>query len=387
MQEKTLELNITHEILNLGVAFFVHHNIRGGRGLTRHIHPHHYWPFLGAFPIEYASGFHINLEGPMGGYDVALHCENHGGPENKVAFIQYKAPKYKSHRTNDTTNFCTPGTPVPHFQFKINTNNRQHVQLRRLSRAQGSYTQNHVLYALPMLKDMGDLTSKLGRLVRHTKFITIRHIDHVASHQPNTVDLAVGEHKILVGENNPNVVEVKSDAFEFNEKDITGDVIAEVITAIVRKNIAAIKRSIKEYDVPQDIIKDFLPNMLRYHFYQYALYLLDYFEVKISALYRDDIFYGNLADDFQRFLKETEQEKSIYEQSEKYQSTERDVLMFGAIFEQLSYILNANKGFDVWEYLPESNDNYLMTINKENNTIRFDEVDTKSIEQISYLLI
>ena len=323
LQEKTLELNITHEILNLGLNFFVHHHLRG-RNILHWPRPlRRIWPFI-PHPIEYASGFHINLEGPKGGYDVALHYGRPGVSNSKAIFLQYKSPSYKAICTRGTVHFNgNRRIPTPHFQFFINTNGRQHAQLRKLARKQDiRYNGNYVLYALPLLRDEADFLSKLGSLVRHTKFITIRSIDNVARNQNPRVDIAIGEHSILVGRDDCNIVEVLSDVMVLGEQDISGDVIAEIITAIIRKNLLLLYNDKQNGKLLTYLMRDALP----YLFYEYILYLLDYFEVDIDRVFEMDFFNDEERNRFRSYVSDV-----IQVANSKRVNNERDIRLLNAI--------------------------------------------------------
>jgi hypothetical protein len=366
IHEKTYELNITHEILTLGLAFFTHHYVRGVNIIHR--------LFWFTYP-EYAIGYHINVEGPIGGYDVALRSGLPGHPNSKAIFLQYKAPKYKARRTAGSINFDTAHRATPHYQFIINDNGRQHAQLRHLSRLHlHGYTGNHVLYALPLVKNSTDFHAKLGRLIRFTKFITIRSIDHTASHQVRPVDLGYGKHSILIGEADHNIVEVKSDVMVLEEQDITGNVVAEIITAIISKNLNFFRLEINQ--LPFAIIGNAVKNT----FFNYIAYLLEYFDVSADRLNEMGILSDELIKDLSGYIS---QRIPLLNNLNR----ERDIAMVKAIVYRLSLLLNAKNDFNIVSNIPYLADNYLLDINDNNNKISFEGVDTKSIEQISYLLI
>ncbi len=368
MQEKTLELNITHEILNLGVAFFANKYLRGGNII--------FWKeYLAfSFPIEYATGFHINLEGPKGGYDVALNCSLPGRNEGKAIFLQYKNPCFKKIQTKSSILFNgNPSCPIPHFQFKINSNGSQHSQLRRLSRDQDiSYNGNYVLYALPMLKNKLDFITKLGQLVRYTKF---RSIDNVARNQSSPVDLGIGDHSILICANNQKKVEVKSKSFLFEQKDVSGDVIAEIVTAIIKRNLVLLKKSNDD-----DIME--LNLLIRYLFYDYLLFLINYFELSIDIVEK---VFSEIKIDYNEFDQYSKSNQATNEG--KIGNRESDIQMFRSIVDRLSRQLNINENFHVFPDIPLLKDEFLLTLNKMPYKISFKGIETKNIQNISYLII
>ena len=162
------------------------------------------------------------------------------------------------------------------------------------------------------------------------------------------------------------------------EQDISGDVIAEIITAIIRKNLLLLYNDKQNGKLLTYLMRDALP----YLFYEYILYLLDYFEVDIDRVFEMDFFNDEERNRFRSYVSDV-----IQVANSKRVNNERDIRLLNAIAKRVALLLNAQNGFDVKNSIPELEDLYLITLNDNNNKISFEGVDTKSIEQISYLLI
>ena len=116
-QEKTLELNITHEILSLTDSWFW---ILSSSSLSKYWKPKYLLPFH-KINKPTAAGFHITTEGNSdstgengGGYDVRIKS----GIGNNLLFIQYKLGEFETVSPDPKSIF--EKSPHNHYKFKIN---------------------------------------------------------------------------------------------------------------------------------------------------------------------------------------------------------------------------------------------------------------------------
>lgn len=181
LHEKSLELNITHELLNLADSFNWHlSNIT----LWRYWNPSYDHFRRNDYKKSTAYGLHSSIEGlddntgdAGGGYDAKIKS----GKNDSVLFIQYKRGIYSTTEppiNNDGNRSTFRENNVNHFKFKLNsTVTNQHFTLRNLSENITSQNGNAVVYAFPLIKDIEDLDNNAGKIIRRTKFISIKEID------------------------------------------------------------------------------------------------------------------------------------------------------------------------------------------------------------------
>jgi hypothetical protein len=364
LQEKTLELNITSEILKLGSAFFVRNYLP--RDLEK------FWPINRFHHLyDYATGYHINLEGKKGGYDVAIHSRVGVPRRDKALFLQFKRGcKRAFARRTDSIFNRKNGKQTAFYEFDINTNEEQHRQLRELSNKHyKGGTGSYILYAFPLFDDTDEFLAHLGRLIRRTKFITIRSLDnHARNHSPR-IDLAIGKHQVRIDAERIDRCEVHSRPMTFEERDITPNVLAEIVVESIRKQLLQWRRifPFEESDVRESFDRMMI---------SYVWFLCEYFEIDIRSIQNE---LGNLKRNplFQelRYL-------------DRSPNNDRDVRFVSEICTKLFTLLRlSEKG--QWEgELGELEFEFLLDIPIGGLEITFsDEVSMKEIEKISYILI
>lgn len=328
--EKSLELNITHELLSLTDSWYW---FLTDIPLWRYWRPKQRLPFL-KFPKSTSGGFHITSEGKSdssgeegGGYDVRIKS----GLGKYLLFIQYKLGDLIATSPDPKSIFDTP--PHDHYKFKINsTTTNQHFLLRELANGIGKKQGNAVVYAFPLIKDMNDLENNAGKLIRRTKFISIQDLDDQA--KLNNVSFAKNkEHNFRVGQDNMNRCEVNYYYYSFTGKDKAPELIADIVALSFNKSLTFFINEI-EIRYQKNINLYYFPGGLRRAFGQYLKYLLHHFEVAPSSLTEVS---RKLYDEFIN-LKFPKNEFS------EYQSTSRDIEIVSAVFNALStfkeYILN-----------------------------------------------
>lgn len=277
LHEKSLELNITHELLNLADSFNWHlSNIT----LWRYWEPSFTHFRMSGYKKSTAYGLHSNTEGrddntgeAGGGYDVKVKS----GKNDSVLFIQYKLGKYstKKPRANrDGNKSIFQGNAVNHFRFELNsTESNQHFTLRRLSENITQQNGNSVVYAFPLIKDIEDLENNNGKIIRRTKFISITDIDLEAqkSNMPFQMDTA---HNYRISANNMDISEINYYYYYYGGVDKSIGVICDTIILGIQKALKILINDSAEED-----FKNKSKEILELTINSYKKYIVAYFEV------------------------------------------------------------------------------------------------------------
>ena len=378
--EKSLELNITHEILNLADSWYW---FLTDIPLWRYWRPRHRLPFL-KFPKSTSGGFHITTEGKNdptgnagGGYDVRIKT----GSGGHLLFIQYKKGELITTSPNPKSEFNKP--PHDHFKFKINgTTTDQHFVLKDLANGIGKTKGNAVVYALPLIADMDELEANAGKLIRKTKFISIADIDSQAANQNPSVSFTKGkEHNFRVGKFDLNRCEVNFFFFFFHGKDRTPEIIADIITLKFQKALSYFLKTIETNYKKYDLFEDYIAYGLQQSFVQYARYLLHYFEVsptKLDIPFMKNSNYNFYPDEFN-----------------EYESSPRDIEILTAVFNALGEFEKFINSIDnnpekvIGKEIPQYDPRFLIQSEDENGfNIKFeDQTSFDALESINYLVI
>lgn len=378
--EKTLELNITHELLNLADSYFW---FLKDIPLWDYWRPAHRLPFFNV-PKSTAGGFHITTEGKDdptgnagGGFDVRIKS----GSGGHLLFIQYKKGDLQTSSPDPKSEFNT--APHEHFKFKINsTSTNQHFVLRNLANGIGGSKGNAVVYAFPLIEDMADLEANAGNLIRRTKFVSVADIDKQAKRQTPKVSFKKNkEHNFRVGKFDMNRCEVNYFFFFFGGIDRTPEIIADIIGVKVQEALESFLKSIENNDRQSDAYKDFIAFQLRESFIRYLRYLLHYFEVSPAKLsvdflekYEDYFYAGEFA---------------------SYDDQQRDIDILNEVFKALSEFenfiskLNSREENLYSKNVPRYFTEFLLDAREiDALNIRFEDEESKEIiEGISYLSI
>jgi len=378
--EKSLELNITHELLNLADSWYW---FLTDIPLWRYWRPTNLLPFL-KFPKSTAGGFHITIEGKNdptgnagGGYDVRIKT----GSGGHLLFIQYKEGKLVTTSPNLKSEFNN--LPHEHFEFKINgTSTNQHFVLRDLANGIGKIKGNAVVYALPLIADMDELEANAGKLIRKTKFISIADIDYQAAAQTPSVSFVKGkEHKFRVGKEDMSRCEVNFFFFFFSGKDRVSEIVADIIAIRFQKTLSYFIKTLETNYKKYGLLEEYIANGLHQSFVQYTRYLIHYFEVSPSKL---DI----------PFIKDN---NKYFHQDEfnEYESSERDIEIITAVlkalgdFEKFISALDNNPENIFRQEIPQYEPKFLIHSEGDNGfNIEFEEsTSLEIIEGINYLVI
>jgi len=283
LHEKSLELNVTHELLNLCDAFNWHlTNI----GLWRYWEPSYRHFRTQTQKKSIALGLHSSVEGnddntgnAGGGYDVKIKS----GSNDSVLFIQYKRGEYRTTEPepNGANTSIFTGSESEHYLFKLNsTATNQHFTLRNLSNNITSYNGNAVVYAFPLIKDIDELEENAGRLLNRTKFISISDIDNEANTNGHPFVLG-SSHKYRICPYDMDRTEFNFFFFTYKGRDISKDVIADFINLSVQKEIRTFAKFLSQESIDWEEPR-ILSNRINYALSSYLAYLRNYLELPIQ---------------------------------------------------------------------------------------------------------
>lgn len=382
--EKSLELNITRELLNLSDswAWFL-----TDIPLWRYWRPRYRLPFL-KFPQSTAGGFHITDEGTSdptgeagGGYDVRIRAGNGG----HLLFIQYKKGDLLKRSPGAGSIFDI--APSEHFKFKINSSStNQHFLLRELADGVGKEKGNAVVYAFPLIKDMEELEKNAGSLIRKTKFVSVADVDQQAFIN-NIVFKKGDEHSFRICTKDMNRCEVNYLFFLFDGVDRGPQIISDVIATGFQRRLLTFIDQLQDNYKKYDLFEGYLPEGLQRAFGQYLRYLLHYFEVHPSSLkgVSQDLFSEFGSYDFRE------------EEFSEYKNAERDIKVVNSSFKALDTFkgfirqpinLESSK-FQLKTDIPRFEPSFLILPDRETGVKLHlsGEFAKEDVENISYLLI
>lgn len=382
--EKSLELNITHELLSLVDSWYW---FLSEIPLWRYWRPRYRLPFLN-YPRSTAGGFHITSEGKSdptgeegGGYDVRIKT----GLGGHLLFIQYKLGDLITTSPDPKSIFNK--APHEHFKFKINsTRTNQHFLLRDLANGIGQTKGNAVVYAFPLISNMAELESFAGKLIRRTKFISVVDIDLQASLNKVTITKNV-EHNFRVGVDNMNRCEVNFFFFLFGGADRTPEIIADIIALSFQKTLVYYVQQIEKNYKRYSLYQGYIDEGLQRAFGQYLRHLLHYFEVSPSVL-----------DEFSRSLyNQFSSVGDTLEEFAEYSNYQRDIEIISASFSALNtfrdYMFNPMKAkgkeFVVNLEVPRYEPTIFISAQGENGyRVAFsNDYTLEDIEGVSYLVV
>lgn len=196
INEKTFELNITNELLNLSKSFIWYLDHSPLCWLL----PRTTWSqFLNQSTL-FAAGLTQDEESdPLtGGYDVSINYTLPNGQDGRLIFLQYKAGVRKAYSNANASKFnrkiaLKEKRPAEHVSFTFNdaAQGTQHSTLRNL--ANKTDIQSHsVMYVFPRITEKADFESKIGSLIFYSSFVPVLELDNQASNQTPQVSIIDG---------------------------------------------------------------------------------------------------------------------------------------------------------------------------------------------------
>lgn len=229
LTEKTLELNVTHELLALG------------QGIWHVLWAAGPWSLPGASvigPPIYAAGLSLQDELEHG-WDVSLDLPPMGATAARVAFLQFKMGKRRRYSRYSGSVFVSPSTPdTEHVLFGINNNSEknQHSRLRGTGQAAG--VPESAIYALPLFTDEAEVRRSLGGLLANTVFFSVPDVDLATHHDP-IVDGTKRE--VAISKKDPTIREFRSVPVPFEAREIGGQLIGEIAAVRLHRALSMLR--------------------------------------------------------------------------------------------------------------------------------------------------
>jgi hypothetical protein len=227
--EKTLELNVMHELLSLGDTLLG--LLTQGLDVSP-IRARVFRTTLRARSLvdrpPHALGLSLRDEAEHG-WDAAVKVGGIGPAWEPVAYlIQFK----RGRRVVG---------PQPAFTFPVNNNKAQN-QHSRLRRAPDSLLFiGRPLYAFPAITEVAELEQWAGRIGSRTRWFSVKAIDKAASDAG--VDLGLGAHSVRLDDHLGDAIEIRSDPVTIDLADETPAVIAELVTLRAGRRLRALSDS------------------------------------------------------------------------------------------------------------------------------------------------
>ena len=187
INEKTFELNITNELLNLSKSFvwYLDHSP------FCHLLPRRIWNDFFNQSVLFAEGLTQEQENDpvTGGYDVSINYTLPNGIDGRLMFLQYKAGEQKKYSNKIKSNFYRQtarqnNISPEHIMFTFNdaANGTQHSTLRTLASSADIQAES-VMYVFPRITEKTDFKNKVGSLIYNSSFVPVLELDNQASNQ------------------------------------------------------------------------------------------------------------------------------------------------------------------------------------------------------------
>jgi hypothetical protein len=258
INEKTFELNITYELLNLSKSAV----IRLFPLEKTNIALWGFWDVINN-SVLYAQGLTQKQE-EKSGYDVSLNVNLPGLLPRRIVFFQFKSGLEKEFTLNTESKF--KGNIInrkPHIEFKINdaASKSQHINLRQFSN-EDSINPDSVMYVFPRITKYQDFFKNIGNLIWTCSFIPVNEIDKQAS-KP----IEKGNVHYFRTTYDGNDSEVNSDPFPFEyDKTIVSRLLAEFICIQLERMFKYSFNLNLKYNILYDDLKTELENFLSFQF-------------------------------------------------------------------------------------------------------------------------
>jgi hypothetical protein len=377
--EKTLELNITHELLTLADSFWWY---LSAISLRRYWRPYWRMPFLPQ-PKSFVTGLQINLEGRAGGgYDVCLVSPSYSGSNDRAVFMQFKAGEHKDFHPDTKSKFYGDAlNPKPHVEFTFNNNGKknQHKLLQDLATAKAGIG-HPVLYCFPRITTDQQVRDNAGRLLHKTSFISVADIDVKAALNKVTINVGTA-HKFRADYHKYDFNEVNFFLFFYEGPDQTKNFISEIVSIRVMRAFEALKTYSKQ-------LPTIYMSSIGEAFVQYIRYLANYFGLDFkNELSRIS---ENVSSDRIRYILKRIEETEELQTEQKFEANERQREIFYTILSDLKPYFNLTEARSLDEIgsIPEAPSNFTFELNS--NGLRFGiegEVESDDFNEISYTVI
>lgn len=190
INEKTFELNITSELLDVSNSF-VHYMTN--KHISKIKSEDEWFDFFQNTKI-FAQGLTQAQETnpKTGGYDVSISYKNRNNEIGRLLFLQFKSGKHSNYCMNKKSQFYgNKNNKKEHVVFTFNdaADQTQHSTLRRLANKKEIIPES-VLYVFPRITKMSEFN--LGSLLNNTSFVPVLEIDRQGKEQNPPIDIIDG---------------------------------------------------------------------------------------------------------------------------------------------------------------------------------------------------
>lgn len=376
--EKTLELNITHELLSLADSFWWYVQ---PISLHRYWRPHWRFPIISG-PKSFATGLHINLEGKAGGgYDVCINSPStFQGGNPRLLFMQFKAGVEQQYNADPKSCFFGSNSqPNVHVEFDINSNAKrnQHKLLQNL--AAGAGNDDAVVYVFPRIVDEQQLTDNLGKLLLKTSFVSIKEINAKATKAAVVIEDG-HPHKFRCCYFDYDKNEVNRFFFFFGKLDQPGSYIGEIFAI-------RLYRALKEFQKAQ--LKDFptYRNSLMDAMIRHLINIANHFNISRATFYSELNNYPGVLERMGYY----EGDNSLLKSEDLPESNSNDSLFSGIVKTLSIYIvwIQEERYFDDRMNVPKPPSNFTIELPKDGIRFELDnmELDESDLNEITYQIL
>ena len=279
INEKTFELNITNELLNLSKSFiwYLDHFCWFKFPVKR------YRNIISEFMKQttlFAEGLTQEEESnPLtGGYDVSINYNHPNGQEGRLMFLQYKAGIRKSYSNKSVSNFYQQtarmeGRSPEHILFTFNdaAGGTQHSTLRNLANSASIQPQS-VIYVFPRITEKVEFKNKVGNLIPNSSFVPVLEIDNQASIQtpPISINDGISHNYRTSYDGFTSEVNFFFFPFFYNNK-----IISELVSELICIQIERFARILLKQDGPDlevllDIVLESLNRFVKYELKEFS---------------------------------------------------------------------------------------------------------------------
>jgi len=193
INEKTFELNITNELLNISKSFIWYLDYSP----LCHLLPRNIWTQFLNQSAFFAEGLTQQQE-KKNGYDVSINCMLPDGHERRLMFLQYKAGIRKKHSYKTKSKFYIQtaakdkkGSEHILFTFNDAAKGTQHSTLRNLANQTKIQSQS-VMYVFPRITEKNVFINTIGNLIYNSSFVPVLDIDSQAFSQTPSISIDNG---------------------------------------------------------------------------------------------------------------------------------------------------------------------------------------------------
>lgn len=245
VNEKTFELNITNELLNLSKSFVWYMNNSPIKDLIAT----GFWPEFSSQTCLFATGLSQKEEANQdkGGYDVSINYALPGGQEARMLFLQYKAGLRRKYSNRSGSVFeKSKGALAEHACFTFNeaAGNSQHSTLRKLAE-NPKIQENSFLYVFPRITEREDFLKKIGFLRNYTSFVPVMEMDRQAAKNEEVKFISDDPHKFRVSYDGKTCEVNLLLLLMLLDQGFVGNLLSELISIQIERLLKTFKRRIR----------------------------------------------------------------------------------------------------------------------------------------------